>query len=318
MKVTYGYQHEIVRPYPVVTIGNFDGHHVGHRALLQAVVETARKVGGTALVLTFDPHPVKILVPHADLRFLTGPEEKLGFFQTAGVDEVVFVEFTRSFAALPPEEFAEQVLVQGLRIKELFVGRHFVFGHNRTGTVEDLVALGARHGFLVHPMDPVLAGGTVVSSTRIRQLIRAGSVDQVTPLLGRRYTIAGTVSHGVQRGHEVGWRTANLRPPADRVMPPDGVYATVTLWKERRYDSISYIGTRPTFGGGERLLEVHLLGEELDLYGERIVVEFVGRVRGDVRFSGTEALSRQIALDVESVRELLRNLQPIQVTMEKQ
>ncbi|MCP9439611.1 MAG: bifunctional riboflavin kinase/FAD synthetase [Nitrospira sp.] len=317
MKVTYGYQHEIVRPYPVVTIGNFDGHHVGHRALLQAVIETARKVGGTALVLTFDPHPVRILAPHANLRFLTGPEEKLEFFRTAGVDEVVFVEFTRSFAALPPEAFAEQVLVQGLRTKELFVGRHFVFGHNRAGTVEDLAALGARHGFLVHPMDPVLAGGVIVSSTRIRQLIQAGSVDQATPLLGRRYTIAGTVAHGAQRGYEVGWRTANLRPPADRVMPPDGVYATVTLWKERRYDSISYIGTRPTFGAGERLLEVHLLDEELDLYGERIVVEFVGRIRGDVRFSGMEALSRQIALDVESARELLRDVQPTQAIMEK-
>jgi riboflavin kinase/FMN adenylyltransferase len=320
MKVTHGYQHEIVRPYPVVTIGNFDGHHVGHRALLQAVVETARKVGGTALVLTFDPHPVRILAPHANLRFLTDPEEKLGFFQAAGVEEVVFVEFTRSFAALPPEAFVEQVLVQGLHTKELFVGRHFVFGHNRAGKVENLVALGARHGFLVHPMDPVLAGGTIVSSTRIRQLIQAGSVDQAAPLLGRRYTVAGMVSRGAQRGHEVGWRTANLRLPADRVMPPDGVYATVALWKERRYDSISYIGTRPTFGAGERLLEVHLFDEEPDLYGERIVVEFIGRVRGDVRFSGTEALSRQIALDVESAKELLRNLQPTQAaqaTMEK-
>jgi riboflavin kinase/FMN adenylyltransferase len=326
MKVTHGYQHEIARPYPVVTIGNFDGHHIGHRALLQAVVETARKVGGTALVLTFDPHPVRILAPHVNLRFLTDPEEKLGFFRAAGVEEVVFVEFTRSFAALPPEAFVEQVLVQGLHAKELFVGRHFVFGHNRAGKVEDLVVLGARHGVLVHPMDPVLAGGTIVSSTRIRQLIQAGSVDQAAPLLGRRYTVAGMVSRGAQRGHEVGWRTANLRLPADRVMPPDGVYATVALWKERRYDSISYIGTRPTFGAGERLLEVHLFDEEPDLYGERIVVEFVGRVRGDVRFSGTEALSRQITLDVESARELLRNIQPTQAaqataaqaTMEKQ
>ncbi|MCS6896686.1 MAG: bifunctional riboflavin kinase/FAD synthetase [Nitrospira sp.] len=307
MKVTRGYQHKTVRPYPVVTIGNFDGHHVGHRVLLHTVVETARKVGGTALVLTFDPHPVKILAPHANLRFLTDPEEKLMFFEESGVDEVIFVEFNKTFAALSPETFVEQVLVEGLRVKELFVGRHFVFGHNRAGTMEDLVTWGTRYDFLVHPVEPVLAEGAIVSSTRIRQLIQAGSVDRAIPLLGRRYAIAGTVSPGVQRGQKVGWRTANVRLPAERVVPADGVYATVTLWKGQHHDSISYIGTRPTFDGGERLLEVHLLDGEPDLYGERIVVEFVGRVRGDVRFSGSDALSRQIAQDVECARALLRD-----------
>ncbi|MCP9452400.1 MAG: riboflavin biosynthesis protein RibF [Nitrospira sp.] len=308
MKITRGYQQEVSRPYPVVTIGNFDGHHVGHRALLHAVVETARRVEGTAVVLTFDPHPVTILAPQADLQFLTGPEEKVAFFEKAGVDEVVFVEFTPSFAALSPEQFVELVLVRGLHVKELFVGRHFVFGYRRTGTVQHLAALGVHHGFLVHPMDPVLAEGAVVSSTRIRQLIRAGKVEEVIPLLGRRYAIAGTVVRGAQRGQEVGWRTANIRIPPDRVIPPDGVYATVAIYQGRQHDAISYIGTRPTFGAGERILETHVLGHErdLDLYGERIVIEFIGRVRGDVCFSGREELSRQIALDVESAKTMLR------------
>ena len=312
MKVTRGYRGEVARPYPVATIGNFDGHHIGHRALLQAVAQAARKAGGTALALTFDPHPVKILAPHVDLRFLTSPEEKLALFEEAGVDEVVFLEFNEAFAGLSPDAFAEHVLSRGLRLNELFVGQHFAFGHKRAGKIEDLAALGRRYGFIVHPMAPVVAGGSIVSSTRIRQLVQVGQVDHAALLLGRHYAIAGMVSHGVQRGQTLGWRTANLRLPPDRVIPPDGVYATVTVWNRRRHDSVAYVGTRPTFGAGERLLEVHLLDEAIDLYEERIAVEFVGRVRGDMEFEGGEALSRQIGLDVESARAMLRRYHEMQ------
>jgi riboflavin kinase/FMN adenylyltransferase len=309
VKVTRGYLGEVVRQYPVATIGNFDGHHIGHRALLQAVSQAARKAGGTALALTFDPHPVKILAPHVDLRFLTGPEEKLALFEEAGIDEVVLLEFNKAFAGLSAEEFADQVLSRGLRLKELFVGQHFVFGHKRAGRIADLVTFGGRYGFAVHPVEPVTAGGGVVSSTRIRQLVQAGHVDQASLLLGRRYAMAGTVSHGAGRGEAVGWRTANLQLPPGRVVPPDGVYATVTIWKQRRYDSVSYIGTRPTFGAGERLIEVHLFDEAHELYGQEIAVEFVERVRGDRQFAGGDELSRQIALDVESARKMLHRHQ---------
>ncbi|MBH0196332.1 MAG: bifunctional riboflavin kinase/FAD synthetase [Nitrospira sp.] len=297
---------ESVRPYPVATIGNFDGHHIGHRALLQAVSQTARKAGGTALALTFDPHPVKILAPHVDLRFLTGPEEKLARFQDAGIDEVVFLEFSETFATLSPEAFVDQVLSQGLGLKELFVGQHFVFGHRRAGTIADLVALGSRYGFVVHPMAPVTASGGVVSSTRIRQLIQTGDVAQAALLLGRQYVMTGVVVPGVQRGQELGWRTANLPVPPDRVTPADGVYATVAVWNQRRYDSVAYIGTRPTFGVGERLLEVHLLDDACDLYGQQMAVEFVDLVRPDRQFSGSDTLSLQIARDVASARAMLQ------------
>lgn len=306
MKVTRGYVGEGVRPYPVATIGNFDGHHIGHRALLQAVSQTARKAGGTALALTFDPHPVKILAPHVDLRFLTGPEEKLGRFQDAGIDEVVVLEFSGNFAMLSPEAFADQVLSRGLGLKELFVGQHFVFGHKRAGKITDLVALGSRYGFAVHPMTPVTASGGVVSSTRIRQLIQTGDVAQAALLLGRQYAMSGVVAPGAQRGQALGWRTANLPVPSDRVAPADGVYATVAVWNQRRYDSVAYIGTRPTFGAGERLLEVHLLDDACDLYGQQMTVEFIDLVRQDMQFSGADALSLQIARDVESVRMTLR------------
>ncbi|HSA62101.1 MAG TPA: bifunctional riboflavin kinase/FAD synthetase [Nitrospiraceae bacterium] len=306
MKVTRGYLGETVRPYPVATIGNFDGHHVGHRALLQTVVQTARKAHGTAMVLTFDPHPVKILASHVDLRFLTSPEEKLARFEEAGIDEVVLLEFSEAFAGLSPEAFAEQVLARGLRLNEIFVGEHFAFGHKRAGKIADLIALGGRFGFVVHPLAPVMVDGGVVSSTRIRQLIQAGQVGQAALLLGRPYAITGVVAPGAQRGQTLGWPTANLRLPPERVIPPDGVYAAVTAVNRQRYDSIAYIGTRPTFDAGERLLEVYLLDGAHELYGQMIAVDLVERVRGDVQFAGGDALSRQIALDVESARRMLR------------
>lgn len=306
MKVTRGYVSGAARPYPVATIGNFDGHHIGHRSLLQTVVQAARAARGTALVLTFDPHPVKILAPHVNLRFLTGPEEKLARLEEMGIDEVVLLEFDTALARLSPEEFADRVLHRGLAIRELFVGQHFAFGHRRAGRIGDLTVLGNRFGFAVHPIPPVTADGDVVSSTRIRQLVQEGEVRRASVLLGRLYAISGVVSPGAQRGQTLGWPTANLSLPPDRVIPPDGVYATITSVDRQRYDSVAYIGTRPTFDAGERLLEVYLLGQDHALYGRPITVEFVERVRGDVQFGSGEALSRQIALDVERARDMLR------------
>jgi riboflavin kinase/FMN adenylyltransferase len=306
MKVTRGYPDEVVRPYPVGTIGNFDGHHLGHHALLKRVVETARCARGTAVVLTFDPHPVKILAPHVDLRFLTSADEKRARFEQAGIDEVVSLEFTQAFAAFSPEIFAEQVLSKGLGLKEVFVGQHFAFGHKRVGKIDDLIALGKQFGFVVHATPPVMIDGGVVSSTRIRQLINAGHVDQAAVLLGRHYALSGVVAPGEGRGRRLGYPTANLRLPPDRVTPADGIYASVTILNRVRYDSVAYIGTRPTFDGGERGLEVSILDGTHELYGRTLSVEFIGRIRGDAQFNSGEALSRQIASDADSARGILR------------
>jgi riboflavin kinase / FMN adenylyltransferase len=308
LKVTRGLSDKSPRAYPVATIGNFDGHHLGHRALLKTVVETARKAQGTALVLTFDPHPVKILAPHVDLRFLTSPEEKLAHFNAAGIDEVVFLGFTPAFAAMSPDQFAEDVLHRSLGLSELFVGNHFAFGKGRAGRIDDLVRLGGQHGFHVHPVTPVKYEGDVVSSTRIRQLIQEGNMERAATLLGRVYGIRGTVVHGTQQGQAMGWPTANLRIPADRVMPPDGVYAAWTVHGTQSYDAVAYIGTRPTFGAGERLIEVNLLDHSCDLYGQEIAVQFVARVRGDHTFASADELSKQIARDVEQARISLRSV----------
>ncbi len=306
MKVTHGYSSERARPYAVGTIGNFDGHHVGHLALLRRVVETARAAHGTAMVVTFDPHPVKILAPQVDLRFLTSVQEKLARFEAAGIDEVVFLEFNAGFAALSPETFAERVLFQALGLKEIFVGQHFAFGHKRTGKIDDLIALGKRFGCVVHAVPPVSIEGQVVSSTRIRQLVLGGHVDQAAELLGHHYSLNNIVSSGAGRGHALGWPTANLRLSPDRVIPADGIYATVTTIEEKRYDSVAYIGTRPTFDAGERLLEVYLLDGMHELYGKNLTVEFIDRIRGDMKFDSEEALRQQIASDVESAQGVLR------------
>jgi riboflavin kinase/FMN adenylyltransferase len=206
LKVTRGLCGECPRAYPVATIGNFDGHHLGHRALLQTVVETARKAQGTALVLTFDPHPVKILAPHVDLRFLTSPKEKLAHLEAAGIDEVVFLDFTPTFAAMSPAQFAEDILYRSLTLSELFVGNHFAFGKGRAGRIDDLVRFGGQYGFRVHPVTPVMIEGDVVSSSKIRQLIQAGKMEQATTLLGRVYGIRGTVVHDATGAGDGGLR----------------------------------------------------------------------------------------------------------------
>jgi riboflavin kinase/FMN adenylyltransferase len=309
LKVTRGLSDNRPRAYPVATIGNFDGHHLGHRALLQTVVETARKAQGTSLVLTFNPHPVKILAPHVDLRFLTSPEEKLAHLEAAGIDEVVFLDFTPAFAAMSPDQFAEEILHRSLTLSELFVGNHFAFGKGRTGRIDDLVRLGGQFAFRVHAVTPVMIEGDVVSSSRIRRLIQTGNMERAATLLGRVYGIRGTVVHGMQQGRAMGWPTANLRIPAERVVPPDGVYAARTVQGAQTYDAIAYIGSRPTFGANERLIEVNLLDQTRDLYGQEISVQFVGLIRGDHTFASADELSKQIVRDVEQARISLRRIQ---------
>jgi riboflavin kinase/FMN adenylyltransferase len=210
---------------------------------------------------------------------------------------------------MSPDQFAEDILHRSLALSELFVGNHFAFGKGRAGHIDDLVRLGGQYGFLVHPVTPVMIEGDVVSSSRIRQLIQAGNMERVTTLLGRVYGIRGTVVHGMQQGQAMGWPTANLRVPADRVVPPDGVYAARTVHGTQTYDAIGYIGTRPTFGAGERLIEVNLLDQTGDLYGQEISVQFVARIRGDRTFASADELSKQIARDVEQARSSLRRIQ---------
>lgn len=311
MKVRYGLPDGERATRRVLTIGNFDGQHVGHRALLQAVVETAQKSAGTPTVLTFEPHPAKVLMPGIDLLFLTGMEEKLRGFEEAGIEEVVIVEFNEELSRLTPEAFVFTVLQAGLRVHKLLVGEHFVFGKGRSGSIADLRRLGPQAGFEVHPVPPVHVEGQVVSSTRIRSLILAGEVGRAAVLLGRFYAIEGPVIAGDKRGQDLGWPTANLRLPPERVVPADGVYAARVEAEGRGWDAVAYVGTRPTFGPGERLLEAHVLDERPDLYGKHVRIGFVERLRGDRVFSTQAELAAGIELDVARARECLhQNIEP--------
>ena len=305
MKVSRGLPALPLPPNPVLTIGNFDGQHVGHRQLLAAVVQCARERQGTPMVLTFDPHPVSVLNPGATFQFLTSPSEKLAWFETQGIEHLVVLNFTRAFAALSPRDFVFSILGDGLGVKDLFVGEHFVFGKDRAGNTETLRALAGQAGFRVHPVKPVSSLETIVSSTRIRQFIRTGKMEQAMQCLGRPYSLAGPVLEGDRRGQELGYRTANLRPDKDRVLPPDGVYATKMVWRETVFPAVSYIGTRPTFGEGERLLEVHVLDAVCTLYGQSVEVQFLQYIRGDERFEDPGRLAERIAQDVEQTRRVL-------------
>lgn len=293
-------------PHPVLTIGNFDGLHRGHLVLLQAVAGAAAAARGTPMVLTFDPHPVTVLTPRVEFRCLSTVEDKLSRFRDAGIAQVLVLEFNQAFAALTPEEFVFRILRDGVGVRDLFVGEHFAFGKDRRGKMADLVRLGKQAEVKVHPVTPVRMNGEVVSSTRIRALIQSGQMQQAARFLGRLYALGGRVIPGDQRGQALGYPTANLRLPERRVVPADGVYATTVRWKGRIFDAVSYIGTRPTFGPGERFLEVSLLDAQADLYGEEILVQFVERLRDDQTFATGEELASRIALDVKQARAMLK------------
>jgi len=311
MKVLQRLQDTAGLPFPIVTIGNFDGLHLGHRAVLKLVKQRAQDVNGTVIVLTFDPHPLRVLAPEVELKFLSDPTEKLALLQEAGVDVVVRLPFTPQFAAQTPEEFMRDVLSKELGSKELYVGQNFRFGQGRRGTIETLLEAAPRLGFTVRAISPVVVNGVPVSSTRIRDLLQSGAVADAAAMLGRPYVLEGRVIRGDGRGGELGYPTANMLPPQGRVLPADGVYAAEVQLDAQLFPGVSYIGSRPTFGPGARLIEVHLLAGAQDLYEREIGISFHARLREDMVFDSPAQLARQIAVDVGMTREVLRGLSPM-------
>jgi riboflavin kinase/FMN adenylyltransferase len=289
----------------IAALGNFDGVHRGHQSILTRALERARASDGLALAITFDPHPLKVLAPHLDLRFLTGFEEKMRLLAEVGLDAALCLEFTSEFARQSPDEFVRRVLAEEVGATAVFVGENFAFGKGRSGTVRDLVRLGRDLGFEVEVVPTLSVDGAAVSSSRIRDALLRGDVTTAAQLLGRPYALEETVVHGANRGKGLGFPTANLRPPRERVVPLDGIYATMAVVDGRRLESVTYIGGRPTFGAGERFVEVHLLQGAADLYNRRLRVEFIGWIRGDQTFTDPVALARQIGEDVAAARRLL-------------
>ncbi len=289
---------------PVLGLGNFDGLHRGHQKIIERVARGAAERDATPVVMTFDPHPTRVVRPDKAPPLLMTTTQKLEALAKAGMRGAAVVRFTPEMAAWPPEVFVQQVLVEWLRVSEVWVGANFLFGHDRAGNFSLLRLLGARFGFRAEKIDPVRYKDFVVSSTRVRRLIAEGRVDEAATLLGRHYFMDGTVVHGLQRGRLLGFPTANL-DTENELVPPDGVYATLVTLDGIVYPSVTNIGVRPTFHQpSATVIETHLLDVDRDLYDLRLRLSFLQRIRDERTFDGIEALKAQIAADCARARAL--------------
>jgi riboflavin kinase / FMN adenylyltransferase len=291
-------------PHPVVSIGNFDGVHVGHQEILRRVVQDAQGRQGTSLVFTFHPHPLTVLRPQKPLPLILSLREKLLARSATGVQGVIVQHFTTTFSLLTAEAFVRRHLVEAIGVEKVIVGHNVSFGHNRTGQAETLVQLGDQYGFAVEIVGPVMAGAQEVSSTAVRAMLSTGDMPTVTRLLGRPYAVSGRVEKGFQRGRTIGFPTANLRPRADLLLP-NGVYAVRVEVGDAHVPGVANVGFNPTFGGNKRTIEAHLFDFSADLYGQRVRVSFVEHLRGEQKFPSIQDLMRQIQHDAQQARAIL-------------
>ena len=300
----------------VATLGNFDGVHKGHQAVLATVVERARAEGAKAVAVTFDPHPVAVLHPERAPQIITAPQQRLDLLSVTGLDAVLVMEFTRDFALWTPERFVVEVFVKALGASVVVVGEDTRFGVRNSGDVDTLRAIGAEHGFEVLALTDIGEGGRW-SSSRVRSLVTSGDVVAATGILGRPHRVCGEVVHGDHRGRELGYPTANLSQESAGLIPADGVYVGWLIrpaLPERDVDRVLpaaiSIGTNPTFAGTERRVEAYVLDRsDLDLYGENVAFDFIERLRPTEKFDSIEDLLVQIADDVERARTVLSSIQ---------
>jgi riboflavin kinase/FMN adenylyltransferase len=294
--------------HPVLALGNFDGLHRGHRKILDRVKRVASEHGATSVVMTFDPHPPRVVRPDKAPPLLMTKAQKLEALADSGVQGAAIVRFTHELSTWDPETFVRTVLVDWLHVSEVWVGANFLFGHDRAGNFSLLRALGARYGFRAEKIDPVRYKDFVVSSTRVRRLISEGRVDEAGALLGHQYFVDGTVVRGDARGRTIGFPTANVCT-ANELLPPHGVYATTARVAGVVHASVTNVGVRPTVdASGRTSVETHLFNFDRDVYGTPLRVGFVQRLRDERRFESVEALRDQIAADVRRARMLFDHL----------
>jgi riboflavin kinase / FMN adenylyltransferase len=287
-----------------LAIGVFDGVHLGHQAVITTSARHAAAAGGTPVVVTFDPHPAKVLRPEAAPHLLTATQHKIALIRELGVVHLLVIHFDREFAGTPPASFVEQLVRHAQPLREICVGHEWSFGKNRAGNLALLEKLGAQHGFEVVGIAPVEVNGEVVSSTAIRRAVEQGDLAKAGTMLGREYTILGTVKAGQQLGRKLGFPTANLSAHSEQ-FPPNGVYLAEAQLDGAIYRAVANLGYRPTVAQEkpERLLELHLLELDRDIYGEDVEVRFLRFLRAEKKFENLEALRAKIAQDVEQARE---------------
>ncbi len=293
----------------VITIGNFDGVHRGHQALLDRARECSKELARPMMVLTFEPHPAAVLRGPLQGFLLTPGRLKYEYLARYGVESVRVMDFTPAFAAIPAEQFCQMVLHDELAASALIVGYNFTFGHRGLGTVDLLTQWGRQHGVAVEVVPPYREAGshTVVSSSGIRTLIRDGRLGEAQRWLGHPFTVQGTVMPGDQRGRGLGVPTLNVAWPVEQVAPPYGVYAGYARWGGSDQPAVASFGVRPTFGGGDARLEIHALDGEIgDLYGQTVVFDLLYRIREERSYPSTDALVRAMHQDIEEARRLLK------------
>jgi riboflavin kinase/FMN adenylyltransferase len=301
---------EINKPLtnPVLTIGNFDGVHKGHLALFDKVKERAKAIDGQSVVMTFEPHPLKIMKPANGPQLITHTGQKLELIEKAGIDVIVCVSFDQEFAAIPARDFVNNILVKRIGIKEIVVGYDYTFGHNREGDINLLREIGNDSGFIVHLVGPIEIEHTLVSSTSIRRLVQEGRVEEAGVLLGRDFEVQGTVVKGQNRGARLlGFPTANLNPHGE-LLPKRGVYAVKLLIDDVLYNGVTNVGYNPTFGDTGLTVETHILDYSGELIGKTIKVHFIKRLRDEKAFKDLKDLSDQIARDIGQAKEVFREI----------
>ena len=311
LKMTVIYDLEQVKSpltNPVLTIGNFDGVHKGHLALFNRVKERAGAIGGQSVVMTFEPHPIKVMKPGNGPPLITLGEQKLRLINDADIDVIFFIPFTKQFAAISARDFVQNILIKKIGMKELIIGYDYVFGRNREGNIKLLKEMGNHFDFAVHVVEPIRIDDSLVSSTSIRKLVHEGSLSKAKALLGRDYQISGTVVKGKNRGGRLlGFPTANLEL-IDELTPKVGVYAVKVLIDDQTYEGLTNVGYNPTFGNGVFSVETHILDFSGDLLGKSIRVNFIQRLRDEKNFETIGDLADQIGQDVKDARALFRKL----------
>ena len=292
----------------MLALGNFDGLHRGHLKIIERVRRGAAEHGGTPMAMTFDPHPSRVVRPDKAPPLLMTKAQRLEAFERAGINAVAVVRFTTELSKWNPETFVREVLVDWLRVSDVWVGANFLFGHDRSGNFSTLRTLGQRYGFRADKIDPVRYKEFVVSSTRVRRLVAEGRMDEAGALLGHQFYIDGRVVPGAHRGKALGFPTANLETD-NELLPPNGVYATMTTIDGIVHPSITNVGVRPTFGDTTKtMIEAYVLGYDGDLYGRSVRLGFVQRLRDERKFEDVDALRAQIEADRRRAERLFAQL----------
>jgi riboflavin kinase / FMN adenylyltransferase len=289
----------------VTALGVFDGIHLAHAKVLATAVERARALGVVAVVCSFDPNPTAVLRPAEAPAPIATLDENLARMAAIGPDAVLVIPFTMEFSRMEAEAFVDLVLVKTLDVREVVVGFNHTFGRGARGTATLLKELGDRHGFVTHVLPPLQVNGQTVSSSAIRDALREGDVERARDLLGHPYQVTGAVTRGAGRGRTLGFPTANLRPDRPLILAA-GVYAARASWDDTRGDAVVNVGYRPTFGENQYWIEAYIFDFAGDLYDRRLTIEFLARIRPEMKFSGVEALRRQVADDMDAARRRLR------------